>query len=108
MKKTIVTLSLVAGLTAMYTGSVFAEGSTVTGSNVTNDATISNSRNTATGTGGGFLGIGAKPSEANQGAVKISNSSVRNSTVSNRANVRNSYNTAKDGARANQGSILVE
>ncbi len=96
-------LMTIAVLGLFASGSVFAAGSEITGSTVSNDAVVTGSQNTALG----LLGN----AEANQASVKIKGSKVSNSTITNKAVVTGSQNTALGllgDAEANQGSVKIE
>jgi hypothetical protein len=96
-------LMTIAVLGLVVSGHVFAAGSTIQNSTISNDAIVTGSQNTALG----LLGN----AEANQASVKIKGSTVQNSTISNKAVVTGSQNTALGllgNAKANQGSVDIE
>ncbi len=96
-------LMTIAVLGLFVSSSVFAAGSKIQGSTITNDAKVKNSTNFA------ISGLGS--AEANQASVKIKGSEVKNSTITNKADVKNSTNFAISGlgsAKANQASTVIE
>ena len=102
MKKLVL---VTAALGLIVSSNVFAAGSKIKNSTITNKSTVKNSNNMAIG---GFIG----DANANQGSIAIKGSKVKNSTITNKSTVKNSNNMAIGGfigdATANQGSIDIK
>ncbi|MCH9696888.1 MAG: hypothetical protein K0U68_02185 [Gammaproteobacteria bacterium] len=94
-----------AVLGLFVSGSVFAAGSEIKGSTITNESQVKEAANLAISTGAG-------EAVANQGSIKIKGAKISDSNITNKSKVERAANlaisTGVGDTRANQGSIDIE